>query len=122
MFRSILVTAALAFGVAMAQADEMKSGASIVEIATFELAEGVSVEAFAKLDARVAAEHVSLQPGFVARESGSAENGWVAIVYWESLEASEASMASFATAPAAADFMANLNASTMSMTVYSLNK
>ena len=121
MVRTFIAAAALALGGTMAPAEDMTK-ASVVEIATFELADGVSVEDFAKLDARVASEHVSKQPGFVARSSGASETGWVAIVYWESAADSEASMASFAGAEAAADFMGNLDASTLSMTVYELNK
>ncbi|MEM7801112.1 MAG: hypothetical protein AAF633_18105 [Chloroflexota bacterium] len=103
---------------------ESKSGpvATIVEIATFQLKDGVSIADFQKLDKAVEVEHVSKQPGFVSRESGSTEDGaWVAIVHWKTAADAEASMASFGNAPAAADFMANLDASTMQMTRYLLN-
>lgn len=97
--------------------------AAVVEIATFQLKAGVSVADFQKLDKAVEIEHVSKQKGFVSRESGSTEDGgWVAIVHWESFSDVDASMASFADAPAAADFMANLDASTMEMKRYLLNK
>lgn len=99
--------------------DNKAGGTFIVEIATFNLNEGVTMADFAPLDKAVADEHVSQQPGFIARQSGGTEDGqWLAIVYWESIEAVEASMASFAAAPAAADFMANLDASSMRMTRY----
>ena len=95
---------------------------TVIEIATFELANGVDPAQFAPLDAAVERDHVSKQTGFVSRETGYTDQGdWLVIVHWESIEAAEASMASFTAAPAAADFMANLNPSTMSMTRYEIN-
>lgn len=118
MIRIILTTAALITGATMAQSQDTK--ATVVEIATFDFAEGVTAEAFAPIDARVEAEHVSQQPGFVSREAGSTDTGWVAIVYWESAQAAQASMDSFGEAPAAADFMGLMDVSTMAMTRYDL--
>lgn len=103
----------------MAQAQDT---ATVVEIATFELARGVTIADFTPVDARVEAEHVSKQPGFVSRETGATETGWVAIVHWTGAEAAQASMDSFADAPAAADFMRMMDAATMSMTRYDLTK
>lgn len=91
---------------------------AVIEIATFALAEGVSVEAFTPIDHAVEVEHVSKQPGFLSREVGSDGSNWLVIVHWESAEAAQASMDSFASAPAAAEFMAKMDASTMSMTRY----
>lgn len=118
MFRSILTTAALIVGATMAHAQD--TTATVVEIATFNFAQGVTAEVFAPVDARVEAEHVSQQPGFVSREAGTTETGWVAIVHWESAEAAQASMDSFGNAPAAADFMGMMDVSTMVMTRYDL--
>ena len=106
----------------MALAEDAKTTANVVEIATMKLANGVTPEAFAGVDARVEAEHVSQQPGFVARETGATEDGWVAIVYWASVEDAEASMGSFASAPAAAEFMSMVDPESISMTRYSLTK
>ena len=96
--------------------------AQVVEIATFELADGVTHDAFAIVDAQVEADHVSQQPGFVSRETGATATGWIAIVHWESAEAAQASMDSFGSAPAAAEFMGMMDVSTMAMTRYALNK
>ena len=96
--------------------------AQVVEIATFDLAEGVSHDAFAIVDAQVEAEHVSLQSGFVSRETGVTDTGWIAIVHWESAEAAQASMDSFGSAPAAAEFMEKMDVSTMAMTRYDINR
>ena len=95
---------------------------TVIEIATFELANGVDPAQFAPLDEAVERDHVSKQPGFVSRETGYTDQGeWLVIVHWESIEAAEASMASFTAAPAAADFMANLDPSTMPMMRYEIN-
>lgn len=91
----------------------------IIEIATFQLKPGVTIEAFKALDHAVEVEHVSKQPGFISRESAATEDGeWLAVVHWASVEEAEASIASFADAPAAAAFMAQMDASTMQMKRY----
>lgn len=91
----------------------------VIEIATFSLKPGVTPEDFLPLDQAVEEQHVSRQPGFISRESGVTEDGeWLVIVHWRSVEDVDASMASFASAPAAAAFMANLQADTMQMKRY----
>lgn len=85
--------------------------ANVIEIATFNLAEGVTPEEFAVLDKAVENEHVAKQPGFVARKTAynAEEREWLVTVYWESLADADASMNSFANAPAAANFMQGMN-------------
>lgn len=98
-----------------------RSDAAVIEIATFQLAPGVTPEDFQVVDQAIEVQHVAKQPGFVARESGvTAEGEWLAVVHWRSLEDADASMASFADAPATAAFMAKMDASTMSMKRYSI--
>ena len=95
-------------------------GASdVIEIVTFKLRPGVSAAEFRPVDKAVEQEHVSKQPGFVSRESASGADGeWLVIVHWRSEKDAEASMASFSKAPAAAQFMSKIDASTMSMKRY----
>lgn len=119
MIRAILTAATLLTGTTMANAQE--TTATVVEIATFEFAEGITAETFAPVDARVEAEHVSQQPGFVSRETGATNTGWVAIVRWETAADAQASMDSFADAPAATEFMNMMDAETMRMTRYDIN-
>jgi hypothetical protein len=90
----------------------------VIEVATFDLQAGVSVEEFTKLDLRVKNDHVAKQPGYLSRESGFDNQTWLVIVHWKSVEYAEASMNSFMTAPLAADFMKSLNVSTMKMSRY----
>jgi hypothetical protein len=120
MFRILSVVAVLTFA-GFAAFAQNKSGATVVEIATMTLAEGITPKEFAMIDKQVEVEHVSRQPGFVARETGATEGGWVAIVYWESIEDAQASMDSFATAPAASDFMSMVKPDSIKMTRYALN-
>lgn len=93
---------------------------NIVEIVTLTLKADVSPEAFAKIDRALEDQHVSRQPGFVSRETAASGQKWLVIVHWESAEAAQASMDSFANAPAAAQFMGMVDASTMTMTRYEI--
>lgn len=97
------------------------SNAKVIEIVKFKINEAVSFDQFASLDQAVERQHVSQQPGFVARQAAKGENGeWMVVVYWTSEETADASMASFTDAPAAAEFMAHLDAETMSLTRYTM--
>ena len=94
-------------------------GGGVVEVVTFKLKAGVSAAEFAPIDKAVEREHVARQPGFVSRESAHGADGdWLVIVHWRSANDAAASMASFEKAPAAAKFMAKIEASTMSMKRY----
>ena len=91
----------------------------VVEVATFDLKNGVNPKAFAKLDQQVADTYVSKQPGFISRISElTKENYWRVIVHWESLKDSDASMASFMDEPAAKAFLEGADTSTMVMRRY----
>jgi hypothetical protein len=80
----------------------------------------VSYADFAPIDKAVETQHVSKQPGFISRESAAGENGeWLVIVHWRSTKDADASMASFASAPAAQAFMAKIDASSLAMKRYS---
>lgn len=93
--------------------------AEVVEVVTFKLQLGVSASEFRAVDQAVEKQHVAKQPGFVSRESVAGDNGeWLVIVHWRSAKDADASMASFQTAPAAAEFMSKIDAATMSMKRY----
>lgn len=104
-------------------ANAQQQHANVIEVATFKLADGMSYDDFSVLDSAVEAQHVSKQPGFISRHSARGENGeWLVVVYWENHESAQASMNSFMNAPAAAQFMKGLDASTMKMMRYTQNK
>lgn len=91
----------------------------VIEVVTFKLKAGVAAAEFAPLDKAVEREHVARQPGFVSRESAHGADGdWLVIVHWRSAKDADASMANFEKAPAAAQFMSKIEASTMSMKRY----
>jgi hypothetical protein len=92
----------------------------VVEVVTLKLKPGVNYADFAPIDKAVETQHVSKQPGFIARESAAGENGeWLVIIHWRSAKDADASMASFASAPAAQDFMAKIDATSLAMKRYS---
>jgi heme-degrading monooxygenase HmoA len=97
------------------------ANSSVIEIATFDLWEGIASEEFAPIDKAVEDEHVSKQPGFISRKTAVNGTTWLVLVHWDSLESAQASMDSFASAPAAADFMSNMNTETMAMSRYIIN-
>lgn len=93
--------------------------APVIEVATFQLKQGVSPEEFAVVDKALERDYIAKQPGFVSRESAAGPNNeWLVIVHWQSLQDADASMAAFEKAAPAAGFMAKLNASTMGMKRY----
>ncbi len=96
---------------------------AVVEIARFELGAGVDADAFAAANNRVTSEYIANQPGYLgSRETASNEDGvWVVIVKWESNEAVDASMAKFMDDPVNADFVAGMNADTMTMERFTLH-
>lgn len=92
---------------------------SVVEVVTFKLKPGITLAEFAPIEKRVATQYVSKRPGFVSRERAVGSDGeMLVIVHWRSSKDAEASMASFEKAPAAAEFMSKIDASTMSMKLY----
>ena len=91
----------------------------IIEIVTFKLKDGVTPGEFGTIDEAVQNQHVTKQPGFVARESAHGENGdWLVIVHWETAKDADASIAAFINAPAAQTFIPKVQAETMRMTRY----
>ena len=97
--------------------------ANVLEIASFKLAEGVTPAEFNVLDKAVESQLVSKQPGFISRTSSYSDDGeWVVVVYWQDMASADASMNSFANAPAAAGFMQNLQMEMMSMKRYTINQ
>lgn len=116
--KNFLKTTAIAaslFATTLAQAE-------VVEVASFNLKDGVTYEQFAPIDNVVETNHVSKQAGFLSRETAKGENGeWLVIVHWQDLASADASMNSFMTAPSAADFMANIDADSLKMQRYTVN-
>lgn len=91
----------------------------VIEVVTLKVKPEVSMADFSKIDKKIEQQHVSRQPGFISRESAAGENhDWVVIVHWRSVKDADASMNSFANAPAAREFMDSIDANSMKMTRY----
>lgn len=92
---------------------------AVVEVVTFKLKPGVTAEEFRPLDQEVERQYAMKQPGFVSREAAAGDKGeWLVIVHWRSAQDADASMAGFASAPAAAPFMSKIDSSSFSMKRY----
>ncbi|MGH1477235.1 MAG: hypothetical protein ACRBM6_00660 [Geminicoccales bacterium] len=113
--KAVLITLLMLVGGAA-----MAGEKGVIEIVTMNFAEGVTNEEFEPVDKVIEEEHVSKQPGFISRQAAFSDGKWAVVVNWESAEAAQASMDSFASAPAAEQFMSMIDVSTMSMTRYEL--
>ena len=98
----------------------MAQNTGVVEIVTMNLNDGISADEFAIVDKAIEDEHVSKQPGFISRQSAVNGGRWLVIVHWQSADAAQASMDTFADAPAAERFMSMIDVSSMAMTRYDL--
>ena len=91
----------------------------VIEVVTLKIKPGISDAEFQKIDRAVEEQHVSRQPGFIARESAAGNAGsWLVIVHWKSVVDAQASMNSFEHAPAAKKFMDSIVPGTMTMRRY----
>ncbi len=94
---------------------------SVIEIAHVRLAPGATHEQFVEQNRVVETDYIPDQPGFLSRELAAGEGGeYIVVVHWSTVEDADASMARFATDPAAQDFMALIDATTMSMERYQI--
>lgn len=114
-FLKTTAIAASFFAATLAQAE-------VVEIASFNLKDGVTYEQFAPIDKAVERSHVIKQTGFLSRETARGKNGeWVVIVHWEDLASADKSMHSFMQAKPAEEFMKHIKPNTMKMNRYTVN-
>ena len=86
---------------------------NVIEITTFNLNTDVDADAFATRDAEIEQDFASQQPGFIRRTSGVDANGkYAVIVFWETLEDADASIAAFQVDPTVADYFAMIDGNT----------
>ncbi len=87
----------------------------VVEVTTFNLNTGVDANAFEIRDTEIEQDFASQQPGFLKRMSGLDANGkYVVMVFWETLEDADASIAAFGADPTVADYFAMIDGNTFS--------
>ena len=98
-------------------------GKTIMEVTTFTINSDANSMAFAKRDAQVESDFTSKQQGFIKRQSGVDEKGnYVVVVFWKSVADADASMSKFMGDDSVADYSKMIDASTMKMSRYAMNK
>jgi len=98
---------------------QTKDGSPVIEIVTLKLKDGVTATQFLPIDQEIQTKYISKRPGFISRESApGADHTWLVIVHWRSVADADASMKSFSTAPASAQFMSMIVPESMVMTRY----
>lgn len=86
---------------AQSQEKDSKTSKLVIEWAEFELIEGVSEETLLKASEEVQNTFLKNQKGFVKRELlKGANNTWVDLVYWESMEDAQRAVKNVANSPA----------------------
>jgi hypothetical protein len=86
---------------------------SVVEIATFTLAQGVTDDAFLALDRRVQTELVPNQPGFMRRTTARQGKDWVVVTLWSTEEAAADFARGVAGDPLWVEFAASMEAGSL---------
>ena len=98
-------------------------GKTIMEVTTFKINTDASPTTFAERDAKVESNFTSRQPGFITRQSGVDDKGnYVVVVYWRSVADADASMNKFMGDASVVDYAQMIDASTMKMSRYALDK
>lgn len=93
--------------------EENPNPSLVVEVTTFKLNAGVDSSAFQIRDAEIEQDFASQQPGFLKRTSGFDATGkYVVMVFWESLEDADASIAAFGNDPTVGDYFGMIDGST----------
>jgi hypothetical protein len=92
-----------------------------VETVRFQLAEGVDLADFLKVNQQVENEYMARRPGFVARTTAlSKDNEVLVVVTWASQADAEATMGAFFGAPETQQFLAAVDKTTVSSGSYSV--
>lgn len=118
--RTLIIVASMAFATIAGQASaQTKDGSPVIEVVTLKLKDGITATQFLPIDQEIQTKYISKRPGFISRESApGANHTWLVIVHWRSVADADASMKSFATAPASAQFMSMIAPDSMVMTRY----
>ena len=98
-------------------------GKVILEVTTFNITADANPMAFAKRDAQIESSFTSKQAGFIKRQSGVDDKGnYVVLVYWKTAADADASMSKFMNDASVADYAKMIEASTMKMDRYAMDK
>jgi heme-degrading monooxygenase HmoA len=91
---------------------------SIVEIATFRLAEGVTDESFLALDRRVQTELVPNRAGFLRRTTARHGDDWLVVTLWATEDAAAGFQRAMEGNPLQAEFEHAAEAGTLHLARY----
>ncbi len=95
----------------------------IMEVTTFNITSDTSPLIFEKRDMEIESVFTSKQSGFVKRQSGVDDEGnYVVVVFWDDLKSAETSMSKFMNDESVADYAKMIDASSMKMSRYTMNK
>jgi hypothetical protein len=90
----------------------------VIEIVTFQLRPGADVDAFLATDGRVQTEVAYQRPGLLRRTLARADDRWLVLQIWASLQACDDGAHAFATSAVGAAFMSFVEPSTLSVDRY----
>jgi len=118
--RILIIVVSMAFAaIAGQRSAQAKDGSPVIEVVTLKLKDGITPSQFLPIDREIQTKYISKRPGFISRESApGADHTWLVIVHWRSVADADASMKSFPTAPASAQFMSMIVPDSMVMTRY----
>jgi hypothetical protein len=92
--------------------------ASIIEITTFTLTEGITEQAFSESAKKMQREFLEQQPGYQQRILSVSETGiWTDIVFWDSKQSVENAMRAAEQAESVFPFMQKIDFSSVKMNV-----
>ena len=88
----------------------------VIELAGFELAEGINKEEFLEENEKFHISWVSQQPGFVSRVTSCDKDGkWKDVLVWQSIEQAQAASQNLMQSPEAKEWMSMMNPESLSM-------
>ena len=94
---------------------------NVIEITTFNINSDVDTATFEARDGEIEQDFASQQPGFIRRTSGKDQDGkYAVIVFWETLEDADNSIAAFGSDPSVADYFGMIDGSTFSALRFSI--
>ena len=118
--KTLIIVVSMVFSAIAGQASaQTKDGSPVIEVVTLKLKDGVTATQFLSIDQDIQTKYIAKRPGFISRESAPGpDHTWLVIVHWRSVADADASMKSFSTAPASAQFMSMIVPDSMVMTRY----
>ena len=94
---------------------------TVLEIVSFSVKDGIDTEAFLKASAEMEQSFAQKQDGFIERTlAKDANNQWVDVVVWQSMEAATNAAKNAMESPACAPFFGMIDEESINMSHYSI--